>query len=416
MRNIISFKVAPENFEVEHMDAIPQAVLDYSKMHLVERRFINGLIRLLKPRRVLELGVAEGAGSVVILNAISDMSDTTLTSFDTRFKLWYTPEKNVGFAFDMMYPGGNKQWTLHKGADFSQYADTFSEPFDMVIIDTVHLHPVESLNFLTVLPYLSEQAAVVFHDLALYTLQDETLNAFPNVCLANKLAYDTIVGEKLKPSEENYLEDCHGFASIGVVQVSPDTKKYIRNIFDMLYFPWPSYDYLASPFMNSVAKIIKKNYAPELFEQFCAATMVNAMFIANDYKYVECDGEVAWPHERLRQANKTVFYGAGYNCGRLLWLFERNGLDRPVEIWDIAARDKQPVENIPVVLPPFPDISAKYADTIIVITIGDADVSRDVKNEILSRGPGSEVYEWKEVVKSVLYAKVSELAAIEEDD
>jgi len=288
MKNITSLGVAPENFETEILNAIPDSVIEHSEMHVVERRFINGLIRLMKPRRILELGVAEGAGSAVILNAIKDMPDSSLTSFDVSQKVYCKPDKDVAFAAETMYPRGNKQWKLFKGFDFSEKVDDFSELFDMAIIDTAHIHPCESLNFLTILPYLRDDAVVIFHDLTLAISAFETSSSFPYSPLANKLAYDTIVGDKLKPVDKDYLECAFGgfgFANIGVVQISKDTRKYICNVFDMLHFPWGDYIYIVRPYLTTVAKTIRQNYSPELYSRFLRATELNAVFVANGFKY-----------------------------------------------------------------------------------------------------------------------------------
>jgi predicted O-methyltransferase YrrM len=37
-----------------------------------QREFINGIIRKIKPKKILELGVAFGGSSIIILNAIKD--------------------------------------------------------------------------------------------------------------------------------------------------------------------------------------------------------------------------------------------------------------------------------------------------------------------------------------------------------
>ena len=35
-----------------------------------QREFLNGIVRKFKPKKILEIGVAEGGSSIVILNAI----------------------------------------------------------------------------------------------------------------------------------------------------------------------------------------------------------------------------------------------------------------------------------------------------------------------------------------------------------
>lgn len=61
--------------EVEHC-------LEKSEMSEHERRFLNGIIRELKPEKILEVGVSAGRSSVIILNAIKDIEDAKLYSID----------------------------------------------------------------------------------------------------------------------------------------------------------------------------------------------------------------------------------------------------------------------------------------------------------------------------------------------
>ena len=48
--------------------------------------FINGIIRKKKPKNCLEVGVAKGGSSILILNAIKDIPNSKLVSFDLYFK------------------------------------------------------------------------------------------------------------------------------------------------------------------------------------------------------------------------------------------------------------------------------------------------------------------------------------------
>ena len=44
--------------------------------------FINGIIRKHRPQNCLEVGVAEGGSSILILNAIKDIKNSKLVSLD----------------------------------------------------------------------------------------------------------------------------------------------------------------------------------------------------------------------------------------------------------------------------------------------------------------------------------------------
>ena len=47
-----------------------------------EPYFINGIIRKFKPKKCLEVGVARGGSSIIILNALKDINDSFLISLD----------------------------------------------------------------------------------------------------------------------------------------------------------------------------------------------------------------------------------------------------------------------------------------------------------------------------------------------
>ena len=47
-----------------------------------EPYFINGIIRKFKPKKCLEIGVAKGGSSIIILNALKDIDDSFLVSLD----------------------------------------------------------------------------------------------------------------------------------------------------------------------------------------------------------------------------------------------------------------------------------------------------------------------------------------------
>ena len=51
-----------ENIEKSCLDKIMKSVEPYSEMSLNERYFLNGMIRSLKPQKVLEVGVSSGGG------------------------------------------------------------------------------------------------------------------------------------------------------------------------------------------------------------------------------------------------------------------------------------------------------------------------------------------------------------------
>ena len=78
----------------------------YSKWQLsgYQPYFINGIIRKYKPRRCLEIGVAYGGSSIIILNAIKDIKDSFLISLDLNTKLYCNSKLATGYRVKKYFP------------------------------------------------------------------------------------------------------------------------------------------------------------------------------------------------------------------------------------------------------------------------------------------------------------------------
>ena len=81
-RNIdLNFK-----YHLYEREMISEKMIKYSGWILKKNEpyFINGIIRKFKPKKCLEIGVARGGSSVLILNALKDISDSFLVSLDLK--------------------------------------------------------------------------------------------------------------------------------------------------------------------------------------------------------------------------------------------------------------------------------------------------------------------------------------------
>jgi len=82
-----------------------------------EARFLNGIIRATKPKKLLEVGVYNGGSSVVILNAIKDDPAAHLYSLDlqktVRGRIGHG--KNIGWVVYEHTPELATQWSLFTG-------------------------------------------------------------------------------------------------------------------------------------------------------------------------------------------------------------------------------------------------------------------------------------------------------------
>lgn len=71
-------------YHLYETDKISEKMIKYAGWVLKKNEpyFINGIIRKLKPKKCLEIGVARGGSSIIILNALQDISDSFLVSLD----------------------------------------------------------------------------------------------------------------------------------------------------------------------------------------------------------------------------------------------------------------------------------------------------------------------------------------------
>ena len=135
-----------------------------------EAYFINCLIRKFKPKNCLEIGVANGGSSILILNAIKDITNSRLISLDLNTQLYTNRFKKTGYRVNQYFPELTKNWKLFTGQQPHKFLIKLNMKFDFVFLDTVHYAPGEILNFIEILPFLNENAIFVLHDIFFHFL------------------------------------------------------------------------------------------------------------------------------------------------------------------------------------------------------------------------------------------------------
>ena len=126
--------------------------------------FINGIIRKLKPKNCLEIGVAYGGSAILILNALKDIKDSILVSLDLN-KIFGKDKLNTGYRVNKYFPELSKNWKLFTGEQPHRFLEKLNIKFDLLFLDTFHLAPGELINFIEALPFLNENAIVILHDI-----------------------------------------------------------------------------------------------------------------------------------------------------------------------------------------------------------------------------------------------------------
>jgi predicted O-methyltransferase YrrM len=310
----------PENIDAEMFNAIPPKTYEFMEMDATEKKFLFGLIRYFKPKNILEIGVSSGGGSGLMLRAIKDIKESTLTSIDIGKYAYRHPDEPVGFVA-LRENANNPQWSLITGKDSSDVIESLDKKFDFAVIDTVHVHPIETLNFLSVLPFLQDEAIVVLHDLSYY------MNSFRHLGLATKFLFNSVAGEKITVSsnDKEYSTQCI-LPNIGAFQITSDTWKYIDGVFHSLTVPWefmPDNDII-----DSVRNIVRNHYNKTKLVLFDDAVKANYYINAKKMK-----SAADLPVVLQRCKGKYILFGQR-NAENYIKMIQAASFDLPLEIWD----------------------------------------------------------------------------------
>ena len=255
---------------------ITQKIIDKSGwlLTLNDAYFINGLIRKFKPKKCLEVGVARGGSSIIILNAIKDISDSILISIDLNTKLFIDKTKETGYAVKQYFSELTNKWKLYTGDQPHKFLDKLNMKFDFLFLDTSHYTPGEIINIIEILPFLNEGAIVVLHDIIWHL--DGTEN-FREVKFTPTQIYlmSSLYGQKI------YINSTlTGLQNIGCVKLYPNQKEHYKDYFLLLMSFWEEMP--NDNQINDLRNFIKKYYVQDIFLKiFDSAVEKNKKYINN---------------------------------------------------------------------------------------------------------------------------------------
>lgn len=135
---------------------------------LHDAMFLYDAVRGLRPRRVLEIGVASGGSSSVILRALADSGSGVLESFELHPFCYFDRSKPVGCMARELVPQLMDRWTLNVRGTAKEAGIAFAgQGIELAFIDADHRHPAPTADLLWLLPALAPGAWVVLHDIDL---------------------------------------------------------------------------------------------------------------------------------------------------------------------------------------------------------------------------------------------------------
>ena len=220
---------------------------------------INGIIRKHKPKSCLEVGVAEGGSSIIILNAIKDIKNSSLISLDLNTNFYLNPSHKTGYRVEKYFPELTKNWQLFTGEQPHIFLEKLNLTYDFVFLDTAHINPGELINFIEILPFLNENAIIVLHDIVWHLIkenerQKERINSISSPSL---LLMSTLYGDKIVIKTEDGLEN------MGAIYLYKNQKEHYLNYFLLLLNFW---EYMPSEkHLEEIRVFIKKYYDNDLY-------------------------------------------------------------------------------------------------------------------------------------------------------
>ena len=265
--------------ELNILNELGEEFKQYSEMSNQDRAFLNTLVLRKQPKRLLELGVSKGASSIIMLNAIKNIEGAHLYSIDYKTEHYRLKDKLTGFYVDN-FPELKEKWTLKTGGLALNFMEEIGGDIDFCLIDTAHCNPGEILDFLMILPYLKNDAIVVFHDTNLQTFISLTKNLdFVRWEFTNNILMSAITGKKFIPDESLKSST---FTNIGAIELNEKTKEHIWEIFNLLTIKW---QYMLKPLeIEQIYEFLEKQYGNFFVEYFKNVVQYQKDFFQIDKK------------------------------------------------------------------------------------------------------------------------------------
>lgn len=282
------------------------------EMSPFDSAFLCGAIRKFKPNKIVEVGIAGGGTTAIILQCIHmiglDKCNMYSIDYSERFYRDNTFRSGHlgGVALELIPELKDRHKFL-----LGNVACTWNEELkdcDFLIIDTTHFLPGEVLDFITLLPILKDRAVVVLHDIRLNQMRNRE-------AIATGTVFSAAVGEKYINWDDSSF---NRYPNIGAIVVNEDTKKNICDLFLSLSLTWT---YLPDEKqISGYRSVIEEYYDKNLVDIFDATLELNKRtYERNKSKRVIENAIYLFPFSQIWAGANIVLFGAGevgksYKC------------------------------------------------------------------------------------------------------
>jgi hypothetical protein len=208
---------------------IPEWVTGH--ISLTDTRFLHNMILREKPDKVLEVGVASGYSTSVLLRALScqhshqAIGTAWLHSVDLLPHCYFAPERATGSAVHEIVPVLANRVSFHFG-ETAVAARNFGEVFPLAFVDGNHQNPWPVFDLLAIWPAMKAGSWVILHDIFLPVLEQGCQSNGPG------LLFTLWPGEKLLQSPN------HETRNVGAIRLPENQADALSALALLLKFAW----------------------------------------------------------------------------------------------------------------------------------------------------------------------------------
>lgn len=346
-----------------------------------ESAFLCGVLKKHKPKKILEVGIAAGGTTAIILQCMEmlDIDNVEVHSVDYLDYLYSDKTKKAGFlgqeAEDYIKSKKVKHQFYFNDIAYS-FLDEIGCDIDCLILDTTHSLPGEILDFITLLPSLKDGAIVVMHDVSRIF---KKINQF-----ATSALFSSVSGSK-------YINYDNGhYPNIAAFIVDKETREEIENVFLSLVLSW---SYLPDEKqMKAYCKAINKLYSDELNKLFndIYKTQINVVDYVKDHNWIPKDDAFLFPYNKVDKNQNIILYGTG-NVGKVFYQKIKNNNYCNIIKW--VGQNYKDRKIYGVGIESIESILDCYFDCV-VIAVYDREVANEIKNDLMALGICPEKIIW----------------------
>lgn len=224
-----------------------------------DARFLAGLANFANPRNAVEIGVASGWSSAVLLKALSPLGgEREVIGIDLSPTFYIDSSIATGQAVEEVVPDLINNYRLLTGRLGFDVMPEVGE-VEFAFIDGHHMHPWATLDMLSVLPFIGRGRWVAMHDLNLCTFErHKHTNRGPFY-----LFY-------MWPDQK--LHSTQNPTMIGALLIERSQVDYLPILLEILYTPWEvDVDHAT---LTRLSSFIASSFGPDWSEKFTQAFRV----------------------------------------------------------------------------------------------------------------------------------------------